>query len=276
VTRSGARARRAIRAERAGPLCIAHRGASARAPENTLAAFDAALRDGATVLEFDVRLTRDDAPVVLHDATLDRTTDGRGPVAAVSLSDLRRLDAGGWFGPRFRGERVPTLDETLAFAHGRCGVNIELKTEPDRRARRGAGRADEAGRLALAVARSIRRARFPGLLVISSFSRPALAAARAAMPRVRLGLLASRSARGLRAAHAGLRLWSFHPHQRLVGPRRIALARRLGLRILVWPVNDPRAFRRLAALAIDGVMTDDPALMRAVSGPPAVPEKSPT
>jgi glycerophosphoryl diester phosphodiesterase len=96
------------------------------------------------------------------------------------------------------------------------------------------------------------------------------------MPRVRLGLLASRSARGLRAAHAGLRLWSFHPHQRLVAPRRIALARRLGLRILVWPVNDPRVFRRLAALAVDGVMTDDPALMCAVAGQPAATGEGPT
>jgi len=233
-------------------LCIGHRGASARAPENTLASFEAAIGDGADGLEFDVRLTRDGVPIVLHDATVDRTTSGRGIVAALDLARIRRLDAGSWFAPRFRGERVPTLAETLDLARGRCGVNIELKSETG-----------DAARLARAVAGVIAGARFRGWMVISSFSRPALFAARAAMPRAALGWLASRSARGLRAGHVALGLWSFHPHLRLATRRRLRLARDLRLRVLVWPVNDWRAARRLAAAGVDGLMTDDPAGLRA-------------
>jgi glycerophosphoryl diester phosphodiesterase len=233
-------------------LCIGHRGASARAPENTLASFETAIGDGADGLEFDVRLTRDGVPIVLHDATVDRTTSGRGTVAALDLARIRRLDAGSWFAPRFRGERVPTLAETLDLACGRCGVNIELKIETG-----------DAMRLARAVANVVAGARFRGWMVISSFSRPALIATRAAMPRARLGWLASRSARGLRPTDKRLSLWSFHPHLRLATPRRLRLAHRLKLRVLVWPVNDTRAARRLAAAGVDGVMTDDPARLRA-------------
>jgi len=128
VTRGAAAGRRSA-APPAPPLCIGHRGASALAPENTLAAFETAIVDGADGLEFDVRLTRDGVPIVLHDAALDRTTSGRGAVAALDLASIRRLDAGAWFGARFRGERVPTLAETLDLARGRCAVNIELKEE---------------------------------------------------------------------------------------------------------------------------------------------------
>jgi glycerophosphoryl diester phosphodiesterase len=240
------------------------RGASAAAPENTLAAFTLALRAGADALELDVRLTRDGAPVILHDATLERTTTGRGPLAGVDLADLRRLDAGSWFAPRFRGERVPTLGEVLDLARGRCGLNLELKIGGDG-AHHGRGRrlAPETADLARAVARTLARSAFGELLVVSSFSRAALTAARAAMPRVRLGLLASRTSRGLSAAHGLLALWSFHPHRRLCTPRRIVIARRLGLRVLVWPVNDVAGMRRLAAMGVDGIMTDDPALARA-------------
>jgi glycerophosphoryl diester phosphodiesterase len=251
VTRGEPAGRRSA-APPAPPLCIGHRGASARAPENTLAAFETALADGADGIEFDVRLTRDGVPIVLHDATLDRTTSGRGAAAALDLASVRRLDAGAWFAPRFRGERVPTLAETLDLARGRCAVNIELKFEDG-----------EAAPLARAVAAVIARARFPGLLVVSSFSRPALAAARAAMPRTALGWLASRTTRGLRATHASLDLWSFHPHLRLATPRRLRAARKLRLHVLVWPVNEERAARRLAAAGVDGLMTDDPARMRA-------------
>jgi glycerophosphoryl diester phosphodiesterase len=233
-------------------LHIGHRGASARAPENTLASFETAIGDGADGLEFDVRLTRDGVPIVLHDATVDRTTSGRGVAAALDFDQIRRLDAGSWFAPRFRDERVPTLADTLDLARGRCGVNIELKIETG-----------DPARLARAVAVVIAGARFRGWLVVSSFSKPALFAARAAMPRAALGCLASRTARGLRATHKALGLWSFHPHLRLATPRRLRLARDLGLRVLVWPVNDGRAARRLAAAGVDGIMTDDPARLRA-------------
>ena len=110
------------------PLLIAHRGASALAPENTMAAFRLAVEAGADLVELDVRLSADGHPVVIHDAYLSRTTDGLGPVARTPLAALQRLDAGSWFAPRFAGERIPTLDEVLRWAQS-CTPPIPLMVE---------------------------------------------------------------------------------------------------------------------------------------------------
>jgi glycerophosphoryl diester phosphodiesterase len=120
-------------AARAGrPLISAHRGCSAFAPENTVASLDGAWRAGATVAEIDVRLTRDGHVVLMHDLTLDRTTNGSGYVKDRTLAELKQLDAGGWFGPAFAGERIPTLAEVLDWCRGRLGLLIELKNYPFR------------------------------------------------------------------------------------------------------------------------------------------------
>ncbi|HKB07240.1 MAG TPA: glycerophosphodiester phosphodiesterase family protein [Candidatus Polarisedimenticolia bacterium] len=253
------------------PLRVAHRGASARAPENTLAAFREAIRLGADAIELDVQLSADGVPMVIHDDTVDRTTNGHGSVACLASRDLRRLDAGAWFSSRFRGERIPTLEEALECARGRCGLNIEIKEVPGtgRRSRRAARRAADAGHQAVAraVAQAVARTRFKDLLLVSSFSSQALVHARAAMPGVYLGLLASRSLRGLREAHRRVRLFAVHPHTRLASARRLRLARRLGLAVVYWTVNDVRLMRRLLALGGDGLMTDDPALFQEVCRP---------
>src|SRR4029077_8559503 len=190
----------------------------------------------------------------------DRTTNGHGTVAALAYRDLRRLDAGAWFSSRFRGERIPTLEEALECARGRCGLNIEIKEPPAAgRTSRGASRRQAGGgtdMVARAVARSVNRSGLKELLIVSSFSGPAPLHARAAMPAVPLGFLASRSLRGLRAVHRRVHLFPVHPHVRLAGPRRIHLARRLGLVVLFWTVNDVRLMRRLLALGGDGLMTD--------------------
>ncbi|PYT36972.1 MAG: glycerophosphoryl diester phosphodiesterase [Acidobacteria bacterium] len=248
------------------PLRVAHRGASARAPENTLAAFREAIRLGADAIELDVQLSADGVPMVIHDDTVDRTTNGHGKVSAIASRDLRRLDAGAWFSSRFRGERIPTLEEALEGARGRSGLNIEIKEPPasGRRsagaARRPAGRGPDA--IARAVAQAVARTGFRDLLLVSSFSGEALLHARAAMPAVHLGFLASHSLRGVRAVHKRVRLFALHPHVRLATPRRVRLARRLGLAVVFWTVNDVRLMRRLVALGGDGLMTDDPALFQ--------------
>jgi glycerophosphoryl diester phosphodiesterase len=114
----------------APPKVVGHRGACDIAPENTMASFEQAWRDGADIVEMDVRLSADGYVVVFHDATVDRTTDGTGEVAALTLPQLKRLDAGSWFGPEFAGERIPTLREVGAWAKGRIGLLIELKFNP--------------------------------------------------------------------------------------------------------------------------------------------------
>jgi glycerophosphoryl diester phosphodiesterase len=108
-------------------LVVAHRGASAEGPENTLAAFRLALEQGAPAVECDVHLSADGFPVVIHDETVDRTTNGKGAVAALTRAALRRLDAGSWRGNRFAGEPIPTLEETLDLCAGRARLFIELK-----------------------------------------------------------------------------------------------------------------------------------------------------
>lgn len=112
------------------PLISGHRGAAAYAPENTLAAFRAGWERGADLLEMDVQMTRDGHVVVIHDAALDRTTNGTGFVGEKTLPDLRVLDAGFWFDAAFAGERIPTFEEVVAWAKGRIGLNVELKSGP--------------------------------------------------------------------------------------------------------------------------------------------------
>jgi len=111
-------------------VAVGHRGTVRHAPENTIAAHEAAIARGARFIEFDVRMTRDGHFVLMHDASVDRTTNGRGRVADLTLADIRRLDAGSWFGPRFAGERVPTLREALRNIYGRAAVDIDFKGGP--------------------------------------------------------------------------------------------------------------------------------------------------
>ncbi|MDH7569578.1 MAG: glycerophosphodiester phosphodiesterase family protein, partial [Armatimonadota bacterium] len=111
------------------PVIVAHRGASGAAPENTLAAFRRALELGVPMLELDVHRSADGTIVVLHDATVDRTTDGSGAVAQMTLNEIRRLDAGVKKGPQFAGERIPTLAEVCALARGRAFLFVEVKAE---------------------------------------------------------------------------------------------------------------------------------------------------
>jgi glycerophosphoryl diester phosphodiesterase len=121
-----------LRARRGAPHVSAHRGASARAPENTQAALEAAWRAGATLAEIDVQLTRDGHVVLMHDLTIDRTTTGRGYVKDLTLEELQSFDAGSWFEPTFRGERVPTLRDALQWAKGKLVLLVELKNFPFR------------------------------------------------------------------------------------------------------------------------------------------------
>ena len=126
-------------------VAVGHRGAMRFAPENTLAGFDKAIEMGARVVEIDVRMTADGHFVVMHDARVDRTTDGRGPVARLTLAEIKALDAGSWFAPEFTGERVPTLREALRHVKGRAGVDIDFKAGPEDSAARIAAILDEEG-----------------------------------------------------------------------------------------------------------------------------------
>lgn len=241
------------------PLNIAHRGARDVAPENTLAAFQAALEAGADGIELDVTRCATGEIVVLHDDTVDRTTDGTGPVSALAFGALRELDAGAWFSARYAGERIPTLAEVLDAVGGRLRINIEIK-----------GRAWRGDGIEAEIAEMVRARGLASSVIISSFNPWALARMKRAAPSLACALLyASLTAHldlGPSLAHHLLRVEAVHPHLRLVTPFYIARAQRHGLRVNVWTVNEEAEMRRLTALGVDGIITDHPALLRQVLG----------
>jgi glycerophosphoryl diester phosphodiesterase len=223
----------------------AHRGASRFAPENTLAAFRAAEAAGADGIELDVHLTRDGAAVVIHDETVDRTTNGRGTVARLRLRELRRLDAGSWFGPIFSGERIPTLEEVFVWAGDRLRLNIELKTA-------------EAAQSVLSLLGD--HPRTPVLL--SSFNHRLLEKIRGIAPLVPLGFLAGSFFMRRDLARAeGCRAESFHPRLDTVSKPLMETCHRHGMTVYPWTVDDVACFRQLRRSGADGVFTNDPAAL---------------
>ena len=238
---------------------FAHRGGAALAPENTLPAFDRGLSLGADGLELDVRLSRDGVVVVHHDAALDRTTDGHGPLADRTVAELAELDAAyhfdvdGAFPFRGRGIRIPTLEQVLA-RHGGVRCVVELKVDRPE--------------LAVAAVGVIRAAGAVDRVIIGSFHGGALSAARAIEPRIQTGASTDEIRREL--TPAWLRPWARAPRfqtlqvpelwkgMRIVSPSFIARAHGKGLPVWVWTVNREDDIRRLLDWGVDGIMTDCP------------------
>jgi glycerophosphoryl diester phosphodiesterase len=234
------------------PIVVGHRGAPAYAPENTLASFRRALELGADMVECDVHLTADGTPIVIHDETLDRTSDGCGPVDRAQRADVRRLDAGAWFDPSFAGERIPTLDELLDWASGRVAVAIELKGVPY----------PHPQLVELTVA-ALRRHAMLDRAALIAFDHPSLAEARRIDPNVTCGVLyACRPVDAPALAHAVgaealLPEWSF------VVAEDVAHAHAAGLVVQPWESSDAQVITSLLAAGVDGVASDRPDVARA-------------
>jgi len=238
------------------PPVIGHRGAAARAPENTLAGLRRAKALGCSWVEFDVRLTGDGVPVLCHDPRLDRTTDGRGLVSARSFADIRDCDAGASFAPEFAGERVPPLDEALALAAElELGVNIEIKAERGR---------DYA--TAAAVAATVRRLgdNAPSLLV-SSFQAAAVAAIRTLAPQLLRGILFRLVPRGWIETARRLGCAVIGADHRRLWRGRVAAIRAAGYPLMAYTVNDPARARLLYAWGVTSVFSDVPDIILRVS-----------
>ncbi|HEX7127626.1 MAG TPA: glycerophosphodiester phosphodiesterase family protein [Thermodesulfobacteriota bacterium] len=255
------------------PLVIAHRGASGYAPENTLAAFRAAIALGADMIELDVHPTADGRLAVIHDESIDRTCDGRGFVREMTLAEIKSFDAGAWWGPGFAGERVPALEEVLALTRGRVQVNVEIKAPRDGT---GPGRIEAsvvAPLLAALDATGTRRE-----VLVSSFDPAVLRTLRAAAPDLPLGLLTEARIEGptgfrvdrlapLLDVAAAVGAYSLHPYWRFCGERAVHAAREAGLRVFPWTVNREADLRRVVGHGADGVITNHPdRLARVVKG----------
>lgn len=227
------------------------------APENTLASFRKAAALGATAVEFDVRLTADGRCIVLHDDTLDRTTDGRGQAGALRFDEIRRWDAGAWFAPEFRGERVPSLEEVLALL-GELGLRPVVELKPARGSER------ETARAALGVLARHWPAHLPPPLV-SSFQPAALAAAREAAPAIPRALLVGAVPADWRAQAAALGCTMLHADRRRLDAAAVAAVRASGLALFAYTVNEPGRARTLFAWGVEAVFTDCPGRLAAAA-----------
>ena len=242
------------------PLVVAHRGSSGAAPENTMAAFRMAAEAGADMIEFDVRMTRDGELVVHHDRRLGRTSDGKGRVRALSAEKVRAADAGLWYARRFRGERIPFLGEVLASVPRRVGLDIEVKTDGDRR---------RAGAMARALGRALHRARRREGVVVTSFDHGFLRRLHRLDPAIRLGVLyfpvrdRFRSA-GAIARRSGASM--FICSRRQLRRRHLREAHRAGMTVAVYGVNTADDAAAAARAGVDIVITDHPGrILRAFS-----------
>jgi glycerophosphoryl diester phosphodiesterase len=236
-------------------LGVAHRGASRYAPENTLAAFRLALEHGVPAVECDVRRTQDGHLVVIHDAAVDRTTDGHGAVGSFALESLRSLDAGRWFGPEFAGERIPLIEEVLEAVRGRALIQIEIKNNPI-----------PSEGIEHKVAGAIRRHGMEDDALVMSFDHRIIREFKSAAPRIATGILyAARLIDPIAAARAAAAdalcvEWGY------VGRDLVDIAHQAGLGVFVWTVDDEQDIRRCADIGVDGIASNDTRLIARLLG----------
>jgi glycerophosphoryl diester phosphodiesterase len=230
-------------------LNFAHRGASEIAPENTIAAFRGAVEAGADGIEFDVQLSKDNIPVVIHDEKLGRTTTGSGLVKDHTLSELQALDAGSWFGPEFGDTVIPTLDQVLEeFLDSDLLFNIELKS----------GIVDYPG-LEQAVIDCVSRSKLGKRVIISSFNHYSLVACRRIDPDCRTGMLYAAGLYEPWNYARSLGCYSVHPlFYHLQYPEIVAGFKEHNLPIYAWTVNEIQYMELMVAGGIEAIITDRP------------------
>ncbi len=240
------------------PRVIGHRGAAGSAPENTIASFRRAAELGCRWVEFDVQLSADDVPVIFHDFSLPRTTNGVGKLTRVRLEGLRKLDAGSWFGAEFAGEKIPTLAEAL-LEIARLGLspNIEIKAPP--------AFAAHTARQAIIVAFKVWPKDLPPPF-ISSFSPEALLQARKVVPDWPRGYLSSTLTQAKINLALELGCASFGLGVKRVDAKSVARLHDAGFSVLSYTVNDRNEAERLFALGVDGLFSDRPDEILACKG----------
>lgn len=231
-------------------MVIAHRGFSGAAPENTLASFRAAIAAGSDMVELDARFSKDGEVVVIHDADLERTTNGRGMVAYYTLKELTRLDAGSWFGRKFAGEKIPTLAQVLDLAKGRIAVNIELKnahlgslTLPD---------------LAARALEEVQRAAMEDAVLFSSFYPHALEKITALNSGLRVAFLYHRPWNSLAEVTLGRPFSILNLRKSFLTKGKVELIREAGKELNVYTVNKEPEMEKFVRWGVNGIITNHP------------------
>ncbi len=239
------------------PHVVAHRGGGARAPENTLAAIRAGHELGFGAVEFDVTLSADGEALLMHDATLERTTDGAGAVARHTWAQLAHLDAGGWFASDFAGEPIPRLRQVADYCREKgIWMNVEIKPARGAESRTGERVAAELERFGPGAAGQRGAQLSARVPLLSSFSMDALAAARSAAPSLPRGLLCTRVPADWQQRLAGLECVALHCDHRHLDAATVAALHGAGYWVFCYTVNDrPRAVE-LARWGVDAICTD--------------------
>lgn len=236
------------------PFVVGHRGAAGLAPENTLISLRRARLEGATWVEFDVKLSRDGVAILFHDDTLERTSSGRGPVGALEFDRIRKLEAGAWFGASFAGTRIPTFAETIeTLAAEGIGANVEIKPNP--------GEARRTSEIVCRLISELWPESVPGP-VISSFDAEAMAVARDMLPATERAMLFGRLPGDWKRTVEELDCTAVHASNRHVSEAIVDEVARAGLPVRIYTVNDPARAETLRGWGVSSVFTDRPDLIK--------------
>ncbi|KYG30008.1 glycerophosphodiester phosphodiesterase [Priestia endophytica] len=231
---------------------VAHRGASAYAPENTIAAFDKAVEMKADYIEIDVQRSKDGKLVLIHDTTVDRTTDGSGKVGNLTFKELRNLDAGSWKGEQFAGAQIPTFDEILDRYHGKIGILIELKAP------------ELYPGIEENVAKELKERNLDKpqneKIIVQSFNHKSMKKMNELLPKVSIGVLTSSSADTTEQALQEFSTYAdyFNPSYGIVTEDLVNQVHSLGMKIGSWTVRSQEAADFLLDVGVDAIITDYP------------------
>jgi glycerophosphoryl diester phosphodiesterase len=239
-------------------LLIGHRGYPALFPENTLASFEGAMQAGCDMIELDVTLTRDRKVVVIHDDTLDRTTNGKGPVLEQTFEEIKRLNAGSWFAPKFSAERIPELLEVMDLTAGRCMLNIEIKES--------AFEADfPVDAIEHQVVKLVKTSGAMDRVIISSFDKRILEriAAMDAPPAV--AYISDHGAdKSVLDMLLAMKAFSWHPRFTVLTHNQVDMLHTAGLKVFPWTINTRAEAEKVLALGVDGLICNELRVMQAV------------
>lgn len=235
------------------PLVIAHRGASKEAPENTLAAFMLGVMQGCNMIELDVHLTKDKRVVVIHDHTLERTTNGVGEIANLNYEDIKSHNCGGWFSKQYDGEYVPLLEEVLTKVPASVQFNVEIKAAktPD---------------MVSCLIDVLNRTNRIKSTVVSSFHYGCLTEIKKQLPEMRIGLLYHHEIADFKKfeVESGVEVFSLHPHYPLVTQSYMKIANAAGKVIYPWTVDEEADLKRLIDLGVAAIITNKPSLLKEI------------
>lgn len=233
-------------------LVFGHRGASADAPMNTLEAFELAAEMGADGVELDVHRSADGRLVIVHDFTVDASTNGTGEVSEMTLGQLKALDAGSWKAPQFAGAKIPTLDEVFEAVGQKYFINVEIKSM-----------SIETDGIEQLVAELIERYNMADRVVVSSFNPLAIQRFKAIAPHVAIGYLTADDVPAEITAYAeGMTYEAYHPYEKSITPEMVQEMASKGVIVNTWTVNDPARAVELAEMGVSVIITDKPDLIK--------------